>query len=226
MGKPNPNELPASHWLYGLFDEYASTYFGGPLPRPTIIVNAMESMAAMTVNDGRIRNIWIDKASLDDADRQRASDSLLHEMIHYWLAERAAGDADSGHGARFVAKASEIGRVLGFSMPDVPAGSPFARVWPQAHRDYERTPAFNIVVWRSTILLVATNDAGDAHGQRIVDQARACLRDVGRGTSLEFLRRLQTAVPDAIVHTDETVLTNIDASMPVQFARRKIGAPH
>lgn len=136
----NANALDANHWIWAKFDEHNVAHFGGRLPRPGEILRmTSQSRAAQVVNaviDGvACRMIWIDGDTLD-TDRMTASDSLLHEMIHYELAGR--GDPDIGHGLRFVARANEIGKTLGLSPCDEEFQSEvvtkIASVWPVVQR--------------------------------------------------------------------------------------------
>jgi len=128
--------LPADHWLYRRFQKHCRDHFGGLMPVPAIHRKATGNLAAMTVNtttEGvRVRLIWLESERID-SDPDAASDSLLHEMIHYWLAEKD-GDADQQHGPRFCDKAMAIGRCL--RLPDVPLlqGSREAIAWPDVHR--------------------------------------------------------------------------------------------
>lgn len=145
----NKNALDSTHWIWSRFDEHNARHFGGRLERPQeILRSAFAAWGAATVNmivDGTpCRMIWIDGAALD-ADESAASDSLLHEMIHYDLAASADGDGDRGHGARFIARANAIGQVLGLLPCDLPGSTPqqvedFARTWPKVQREVQRMP--------------------------------------------------------------------------------------
>ena len=140
----NRDELDEAHWIWAKFDELNDRHFHGRLERPQKILRcAFQSWAAAAVNKttGGVRCslIWLDGAALD-RDAAAASDSLLHEMIHYELAGSADGDGDQAHGERFIQRADEIGRALGLAACAVPGFgveqvAMVARNWPEVQRE-------------------------------------------------------------------------------------------
>jgi hypothetical protein len=143
----NKNAIEASHWIWAKFDELNARYFHGSLERPQqILRSAFDGWAAATVNKTvsgvSCRLIWIDGAALDQ-NPAAASDSLLHEMIHYELAANADGDGDQAHGMRFMRRADEIGHALGLlpcAMPglEIDQTKKIASVWPKVQREVVR----------------------------------------------------------------------------------------
>jgi hypothetical protein len=140
----NKNALDETHWIWAKFDEHNRRHFGGKLARPQqILRSAFDTLAAAAVNtvvNGTpCRLIWLDGAVVD-TDAATASDSLLHEMVHYELAGSAEGDGDQAHGVRFRRRADEVGRALGL-LPCAMSGlTPeqivaIARVWPKVQRE-------------------------------------------------------------------------------------------
>jgi hypothetical protein len=143
----NKNALHERHWIWTKFDELNARHFGGKLARPQQILRcAFDTWAAATVNkvvNGTpCRMIWLDGTAID-ADPAVASDSLLHEMVHYELASGADGDGDQAHGVRFMRRADAIGGVLGL-LPCAMQGldpqqvTQIASVWPKVQREAAR----------------------------------------------------------------------------------------
>jgi hypothetical protein len=142
-GMANENALDPTHWTWSKFDELNARHFGAKLVRPQAILRSSmghrDAQSVETTVDGkRVSMIWIDGAVLD-ADREAASDSLLHEMIHQELAVND-GDPDLDHADRFVTRADEIGRSLGLRPCRTPQWSAtqiqqVATVWPKVQRE-------------------------------------------------------------------------------------------
>lgn len=82
------------------------------------------------------RLLQFDPRTLDQT-REFISDTLLHEMIHHFLAEESrgdelVGDPDQDHGRRFCREANRIGQMIGLQR--VAAGREAAIEWPQSVR--------------------------------------------------------------------------------------------
>ena len=139
----NANAIDGTHWIWARFDRLNARHFRGKLSRPqTILRSSLAHREAQvvetTVGGKRVSMLWIDGDSLDN-DKAKATDSLLHEMIHMELALKF-GDADLEHGARFIARADEIGRALGLkacrqSEWSMEQAQRVASVWPQVQRE-------------------------------------------------------------------------------------------
>jgi hypothetical protein len=122
-------------------------HFGGRLDRPQqILRSTFDRLAGASVNTNvngtPCRMLWVEGAAIEKNEAV-ATDSLLHEMIHYDLAAHAGGDGDQAHGARFVAFADAIGHSLGLLPCRLPGFTEeqiqrVASVWPTVQREAAR----------------------------------------------------------------------------------------
>ena len=87
-------------------------HFGGLLDRVPIRLSARMSTrlgeVAVDRSTGRVAEIALNRGHVERDGWQEVCDTLLHEMVHQWQVE--TGQAPD-HGARFKAKAREVGIV-------------------------------------------------------------------------------------------------------------------
>lgn len=97
------------------FDEYNKMCFGGILTRPPILLNSRLNAMGRTVNKWH-KDVLVNKITESlhieisirlDLPEEEYRDTLLHEMIHYWI--MSTGQTDDGiHGTLFMNKMNEL----------------------------------------------------------------------------------------------------------------------
>jgi hypothetical protein len=110
--RPQPGDIETTERLARLFGEHNAQHFGGQLPElPIRLSGRMRSrlgQLCMRHDTGEPYEITVSRHHVERHGWEEASHTLLHEMVHLW--QHVSGHRVD-HGARFRAKAQEIGVV-------------------------------------------------------------------------------------------------------------------
>ena len=110
--RPQPGDLEKAERLARLFGEHNARHFGGQLPElPIRLSGRMRSrlgQLCMRHDTGEPYEITVSRHHVERHGWEEAAQTLLHEMVHLW--QHVSGHRVD-HGARFRAKAQEIGVV-------------------------------------------------------------------------------------------------------------------
>lgn len=122
--RPQPGDLEKAERLARLFGEHNARHFGGQLPElPIRLSGRMRSrlgQLCLRHDTGEPYEITISRHHVERHGWEETAHTLLHEMVHLW--QQVSGHRVD-HGARFRAKALEIGVVSSARRaPRTPAG--------------------------------------------------------------------------------------------------------
>jgi len=110
--RPQPGDLEKAERLARLFGEHNARHFGGQLPElPIRLSGRMRSrlgQLCLRHDTGEPYEITISRHHVERHGWEETAHTLLHEMVHLW--QQVSGHRVD-HGARFRAKAQEIGVV-------------------------------------------------------------------------------------------------------------------
>lgn len=114
---------PTLQYIKNRFEYYNKLCFGGALPQPPIRLNTRYGSLGLTNfrtvagRDGKVHytNLSIEISVRRDLPEEEYTDTLLHEMIHYWIMVNDLMD-DSPHGTIFRQKMQEITRRYGLKI--------------------------------------------------------------------------------------------------------------
>lgn len=108
---------PNAKYLYDKFDYFNNLCFSGKLKRPEIRLNTRLDSVGLTrmISDPLTgeREIWIEISVRKDLPEEEYIDTLLHEMIHYYIISFDITD-DAPHGTRFQSEMNRIINDYGF----------------------------------------------------------------------------------------------------------------
>ena len=111
---------PTLQYIIEKFDYYNKLCFNGQLKMPPIKLNTRKAKMGITsfgfeldsVGNTIISDIKIEISIRQDLPEEEYIDTLIHEMIHYYILSNGLVD-DSPHGKLFKAKMDEINNVYG-----------------------------------------------------------------------------------------------------------------
>lgn len=105
---------PTITYIKEKFDYYNKLCFEGKLPMPSIKLNTRYATMGITKvhvrrlsNGNIIKDIYIEISNRQDLPEEEYIDTLVHEMIHYYIEYNGLQD-NSMHGNLFLAKMNEI----------------------------------------------------------------------------------------------------------------------
>ncbi len=106
---------PTLEYLYGKFDYFNQLCFHGQLPRVTIQLNTRKMALGRTcrrIDGSGKETIWIEISVRFDFPEEEYIDTLLHEMIHYYILVNKLQD-DAPHGTLFKNEMNRIAAAYG-----------------------------------------------------------------------------------------------------------------
>lgn len=106
---------PTVTYLRNKFDYYNKLCFDGTLPQPIIRLNTRYCVMGITKFENTREKISIEISVRRDLPEMEYIDTLLHEMIHYYIIYNGIND-DSPHGKQFKSIMHEISTKYGIKI--------------------------------------------------------------------------------------------------------------
>lgn len=102
---------PTLEYLYNKFDYFNKLCFSGQLQRPVIRLTTRKAALGLTHCEtdrcSSKKTVWIEISVRHDLPEEEYIDTLLHEMIHYYIEINNLRD-DAAHGSLFKAEMNRI----------------------------------------------------------------------------------------------------------------------